>query len=50
MSVHVLDVVVLTEDIPAQGLRQDDWGTVVDIYALEALEVEFVTAVERIRS
>jgi hypothetical protein len=44
MTVHVLDVVVLNEDMPAHRLRQGDLGTVVEIYAPEALEVEFVTA------
>ena len=44
MNVHRLDVVVLNEDMPAQGLRQGDLGTVVEIYAQEDLEVEFVTA------
>lgn len=31
MSVHVLDVVVLNEDMPAQGLRRGDLGTIVEI-------------------
>ena len=44
MNVQILDVVVLKEDMPAQGLRKGDLGTVVDIYAAETLEVEFVTA------
>jgi hypothetical protein len=44
MSVHLLDVVVLIEDIPGRGLRQGDLGTVVDIYEPDSLEVEFVTA------
>ena len=44
MNVHRLDVVVLNEDMPAQGLRQGDLSTVVEIYAQEDLEVEFVTA------
>ena len=44
MSVNLLDVVVLNEDMPAHGLRRGDLGTVVEIQAPEALEVEFVTA------
>ncbi len=44
MSVHLLDVVVLNEEMPAHGLRPGDLGTVVEIYAPDALEVEFVTA------
>jgi len=44
MTVHLLDAVVLNEDLPAHGLRQGDLGTVVEIYAPDAFEVEFVTA------
>jgi len=40
MNVHRLDVVVLNEDMPAHGLRQGDLGTVVDIYAPQAQQVE----------
>ena len=44
MNFHTLDVVVLNDDLPAQGLRRGDLGTIVDIYASDAVEVEFVTA------
>lgn len=44
MTLHALDVVVLNEDLPAQGLRRGDLGTVVDVYSPDAVEVEFVTA------
>ena len=44
MSFHPLDVVVMNTDLPAQGLKRGDLGTVVDIYGPDALEVEFVTA------
>ncbi len=44
MTLRNLDVVVLTEDLPLQGLKQGDLGTVVEIYAADAVEVEFVTA------
>ena len=44
MTIHLLDVVVLNEDMPAHSLRQGDLGTVVEIYAPDAFEVEFVTA------
>jgi len=38
------DRVVLTSDVPAEGLRAGDVGTVVHIYEGEkAYEVEFVT-------
>jgi hypothetical protein len=43
MTLKNLDVVVLTEDVPAHGLKQGDLGTIVEIYAADALEIEFVT-------
>ena len=37
------DVVALTDDLPAKGLRRGDVGAIVHCYADgEALEVEFV--------
>ena len=44
MTVHPLDVVVLNRDLPAHGLKRGDLGAVVDVYAPDAIEVEFVTA------
>ena len=44
MTVHPLDVVVLTHDVPAHGLRRGDLGTVVELYAPDAIGVEFVAA------
>jgi hypothetical protein len=44
MSFHILDVVVLNTDVPAQGLKRGDLGAVVDVYSPDAIEVEFVTA------
>ena len=44
MTVHPLDVVVLTHDVPAYGLRRGDLGAVVAIYGSEAIGVEFVAA------
>ena len=44
MTLHNLDVVVLNEDQPAHGLKKGDLGTVVEVYAPDAVEVEFVTA------
>ena len=44
MTLRNLDVVVVTEDLPQQGLKQGDLGTVVEIYAADAVEIEFVTA------
>ena len=44
MTLHPLDVVVLTHDIPAHGLRTGDLGAVVEVYSPDAIEVEFVAA------
>lgn len=44
MTLHPLDVVVLTHDIPAHGLRTGDLGAVVEVFAPDAIEVEFVAA------
>jgi hypothetical protein len=43
-SFHELDTVVLTRDQPNAGLRRGDLGAVVQLYADDAVEVEFVTA------
>ena len=44
MSFHILDVVVLNTDLPAQGLKRGDLGAIVDVYSADAIEVEFVIA------
>lgn len=44
MSISELDIVVLKADLPPHGLKIGDVGTVVEIYAPDAMEVEFVTA------
>ncbi len=44
MTHRVLDTVVLARDLPAYGLRAGDLGAVVEVYAPDGLEVEFVTA------
>jgi hypothetical protein len=44
MKFNPLDTVVLNRDLPSQGLRKGDLGAVVQVYAPEELEVEFVTA------
>jgi uncharacterized protein DUF4926 len=44
MTYHILDTVVLTRDLDSEGLRKGDLGAVVEIYAPDGLEVEFVTA------
>lgn len=44
MIYQVLDTVVLEHDLPEHGLRKGDLGSVVEVYGLDGLEVEFVTA------
>lgn len=44
MTLRPLDVVVLTRDIPASGLRAGDLGAVVEVYGPDAIGVEFVAA------
>jgi hypothetical protein len=44
MRFKALETVVLTRDLPEHGLRAGDLGTVVELYAPDGLEVEFVTA------
>jgi len=39
-----LDTIVLSRDLPEQGLRRGDLGAVVQVYDADAFEVEFVTA------
>ncbi|MHB1861356.1 MAG: DUF4926 domain-containing protein [Gemmatimonadaceae bacterium] len=41
---HELDAVVLVRDRPDAGLRAGDLGTVVQLYAPDAFDVEFITA------
>ena len=43
MSIHELDIVELTEDIPEHGLRRGEQGAVVFAFSGGAYEVEFVT-------
>ena len=50
MSIQPLDIVVLAVDIPAHGLKCGDLGTVVDVYAPDAIEVEFVMASGRTKA
>ena len=50
MTLHPLDVVVLNRDLPADGLRRGDLGAVVEIYAPDAIGVEFVAASGRTRA
>jgi hypothetical protein len=43
MKTSLLDTVVLSIDLPEHGLRCGDVGTVVEVYELDGVEVEFVT-------
>ena len=40
-DVNLLDVVALTDDLPEQGLRRGQVGTVVEVLAPSVYEVEF---------
>jgi hypothetical protein len=40
-EIKLLDVVALTEDLPAEGLRRGEVGTVVENWADGVFEVEF---------
>ncbi len=44
MNFNTLDTVALARDLPSHGLRKGDLGGVVQVYAPNGLEVEFVTA------
>ena len=44
MRYSVLDAIVLTRDLPGEGLRAGDVGAVVEVYEPDGLEVEFVAA------
>lgn len=44
MCISELDTVVLKADLPHHGLKKGDVGAVVEVYAPDAFEVEFVTA------
>jgi len=44
MELQVLDTVVLTRDLSEHDLQAGDLGTVVELYAPDELEVEFVQA------
>lgn len=43
MTHQLLDTVVLDRDLPEHGLLRGDVGAIVEIYAPDGLEVEFVT-------
>ena len=41
-TIHELDVVALTADLPSERLHKGQVGTVVHVHAADAFEVEFV--------
>ncbi len=47
---QLLEEVVLTRDVPEDGLRKGDIGTVVHLYPTGGLEVEFFTASGKTRA
>jgi hypothetical protein len=50
MSYALHDTVVLARDLPEHGLCAGDLGAVVEVYAPDGLEVEFVTASGRTKA
>ena len=50
MTFQLLDTVVLDRDLPEHGLRAGDLGAVVEVYAPDGLEVEFVQASGRTKA
>ena len=44
MKHKVLDTIALDHDLAEHGLRKGDFGSVVEVYEPDGLEVEFVTA------
>ena len=44
MEHETLETVVLSRDLPENGLRSGDLGAVVEVYEPDGIEVEFVTA------
>lgn len=43
LTIKVLDTVVLQKDLPDHALKRGDIGAVVEVYAPDGVEVEFVT-------
>ncbi|MFP4040366.1 MAG: DUF4926 domain-containing protein [Desulfosudaceae bacterium] len=43
MTIKLFDTVVLENDLPNKGLKRGDIGAVVEVYAPDGIEVEFVT-------
>ena len=50
MTIQLHEEVVLACDVPKEGLRQGDMGTVVHVYPSGGFEVEFFTASGKTRA
>jgi hypothetical protein len=50
MLFQLLETVVLDRDLPEHGLRAGDLGAIVEVYAPDGLEVEFVQASGRTKA
>ena len=50
MTIRLHEEVVLARDVPEEGLRQGDLGTVVHVYPRGGVEVEFFTAAGKTRA
>lgn len=50
MTASLQEEVVLTRDLPSEGLRSGDLGTVVHVYEAGGYEVEFFTALGKTRA
>lgn len=50
MTATLFEEVVLTRDLPSEGLKSGDLGTVVHVYEAGGYEVEFFTALGKTRA
>jgi hypothetical protein len=50
MKYELLEVVVLDKDLPEEGLRRGDLGTVVELNPPHGLEVEFLAGTGRTKA
>jgi len=50
MTAALHEEVVLTRDLPSEGLKSGDLGTVVHVYEAGGYEVEFFTALGKTRA
>ena len=44
MSFKLLDIIVLTKNLPEHNLKKGDIGTIVEVYDSNNFEVEFIRA------